>query len=196
MAEDDPQQSQPTDGDRENARLRQEIAARQRADYDACLRLAEQAFGAGWVPSHRHYLVEKAEEDRCRCMGERPRPAATVFTARNDAGDRRHFVIGEDGQPREVGSYEDGFGPMLLEPDLGRTIEVRGEQVHPHRYSLCWAGYDLYQPRTAEQLAALRVSRERGREERADKKWAEENPLLAQAGVRRQDLEPEEGWGR
>src|SRR5438309_1492864 len=54
----------PTEQDIRNARLRQETAARQEAEYDACLALAQKAFGPGWIPSHRHYLVEKCEEER------------------------------------------------------------------------------------------------------------------------------------
>ena len=75
----------------------------------------------------------------------------------------------------------------MLEPHPTRTIEVRGETVHPHRYSLTWAGYELYEPKTAEELAKLRHSREQKREERADRKWEEENPLLAWAGMKRPD---------
>lgn len=47
------------------------------------------------------------------------------------------------------------------------TIEVRGERVRPHRYSLCWAPYELYRPKSAEELAALRASREQKKAERA-----------------------------
>lgn len=50
----------------------------------------------------------------------------------------------------ECSGYEEGFGSMLLEPHWARTIEVRGQAVHPHRYSLCWAGYELYRPKSAE----------------------------------------------
>jgi hypothetical protein len=59
-----------------------------------------------------------------------------------------------------------GHVKQAVEPDLTRTIEVRGEQVHPHKFSLCWAGYELYNPKSAEDLAKLRVSRERGKAER------------------------------
>ena len=65
---------------------------------------------------------------------------------------------------------------MLLEPDLERTIEVRGKQVHPHKYSLCWADVPLYAPRTAEQLAGARARREG----RAVEKEAEEMPLFGE----------------
>jgi hypothetical protein len=31
---------------------------------------------------------------------------------------------------------------MLTEPDPTRTIEMKGQQVHPHRYELNWAGFE------------------------------------------------------
>jgi hypothetical protein len=76
---------------------------------------------------------------------------------------------------------------MLREPDLTRTVEIRGQQAHPHRYSVCFAPFELYHPQTAEQLAALRASREKGKRAREDKRWAEQNPLLAAAGLHRED---------
>jgi hypothetical protein len=177
----------PTQQDIENARIRQEIAERQEAEYVACLTLALGAFGPGWLPSHRHFLVEKEEEERVRYNGARATAAATVFTVRHADGRARHFTA-EDGRVVEQESYEAGFGAMLLEPHPSRTIEVRGETVHPHRYSLCWAPFELYKPKSAEQLAALRATRERKKEERLDAKWAEENPLFASAGIRRTDM--------
>lgn len=104
---------QPTEQDLENARLRQEIAERMEAKYAECLTWALDAFGPGWLPSHRHFLLDKADEDRCRHTGERPRPTATVYTVKNDAGERRHFTV-KDGQIVEHASYQDGFGAMLL----------------------------------------------------------------------------------
>jgi hypothetical protein len=76
-------------------------------------------------------------------------------------------------------NYETLFGDMLHEKHPTRTMEFRGEQVPVPRYELCWAALEIYRPRDAEQLAALRVSRERGKQERSDRKFAEENPLLA-----------------
>jgi hypothetical protein len=184
---EDEEQPQPTDGDRENARIRQEIADRIEAEYMACWELAVRAFGPGWTPSCRHELIDKDEEERHRRTGEKPLIAATVYTAKNTKGDRRHFTVTEDGTITEHESYQAGFGDKLLEPHPARTIEVRGETVHPHRFSLTWAGYELYEPKTAEDLARLRQSREQKREERADRQWEEENPLLAWAGIKRMD---------
>lgn len=179
----------PTEQDIKNARVRQEIAARQAEEYGRVLAWARTAFGEGWLPSGRHFLIDKTEEDRCRHSGERPSAAATVYTVRNVQGDQRHFTVAAD-TVTEHDSYEAGFGAMLLEPHPTHTIEVRGQMVHPHRYSLCWAGYELYDPKTAEQLAALRETRERRKKEREDKEFAEENPLLTYGGIKRQDLMP------
>jgi hypothetical protein len=176
--------------------MREEIAARQRAEYDACLELARRAFGPGWEPSHRHFLQDRDEEDRCRRTRERPRAAATVYTVKNAAGEQRHFTVSGDGKVTECESYQAGFGPMLFEPHPTRTIELGGRTVRPHRYSLCWSGYELYHPKTAEQLASLRAGRERGRAERAAKKWAEDHPLLAWAEKERQAEEGSEAQGQ
>lgn len=176
----------PTAQDRENARIRSAIAARQRAEYDACLTWAHAAFGPGWLPSHRHYLASKEEEERVRYTGVRPRAAATVYTVKNAEGRARHFTVA-DGQAVEHESYEAGFGPMLLEPHPTRGFEHRGQFVRTHRYSLCFAPYTLYAPKTADELAALRATRERKQEEREDERWAEEHPLFAAAGIRPQD---------
>jgi hypothetical protein len=101
---------QPTERDRDNAAARAEIAREQQREYEECLRLAEAAFGPGWVPSHRHLLVEKDEEDRARRAGERARAAATVYTVKNAAGQQRHFSVVGGGQVVEHASYQDGFG--------------------------------------------------------------------------------------
>jgi hypothetical protein len=166
----------PSAQDIENARLRAEIAARFKAEYDQCAAWAEQLFGPGYEPSHRHFLVDKQDEDRCRHTGERPTPAATVFTVRHiETGERRHFML-PDGKPVEVSSYQEGFGSLLLEPHPTMRIEVRGQMVAPHRYSLCWSSIETYKPRSAEALAAARERRE----ERNIERQADENPLFSQ----------------
>jgi hypothetical protein len=179
-----------SDQDREGERIRREIAEKQEAEYVECLKWALSAFGPGWLPSHRHMLVEKNEEERTRHSGERAKAAAVVYTVKNKDGDRRHFTV-TDGKVVPCASYEEGFGDLLHAKHPTRGFEHKGAFVRTHRYSLCWAGYDLYHPKTAEQLAALRVSREKGKADRADKKFAEDHPLLAAAGIRRQDIEPE-----
>jgi hypothetical protein len=157
---------EPTPQDIANAELRASIARRQQAEYALALGLATSVFGPGWEPCGRHMLIAHDEAERCRHSGDRPVPAATVYSAERD-GVKRHFMV-IDGQAREVESVEAGFGAMLTEPDATRTIEVRGQQVHPHRHGLYWAGYEPgYAPRTAEQLAADRERRQHRAVEKA-----------------------------
>src|SRR5207244_2354930 len=145
--------------------------------------------GPGWLPSCRHFLTEKAEEARCRHTGERPHAAATVYTVRHEeTGAKRHFTVA-DGQAVGQASYEAGFGSMLLEPHPTQGFEHKGRWCRTHRFSLCWAGYELYHPKTAEQLATARVKRE----ERAVEKQAADNPLFAdqiRAGEYRLEKKP------
>ena len=169
--------SEPTAQDVENARIRQEIAERFQREYDQCAAWAEQLFGPRYEPNHRHFLLEKEDEDRCRRTGERPTPAATVFTVRHaETSERRHFIIRE-GQPVEVAGYEEGFGPMLLEPHPTQGFtDQTGRFHHYHKFSLCWGGYERYVPKSAEQLAAMRDRRQ----EKAVEKEAIANPLFAE----------------
>ncbi|HWG42857.1 MAG TPA: hypothetical protein VN688_08740 [Gemmataceae bacterium] len=185
---------QPTERDRENVRIRQEIAQRQAEEYDRVLAWAEEAFGPGWRPSHRHCLVEIDEEERVRYTPERSKAAATVYTVKNIAGKQRHFTVSEDGKVTECESYQAGFGPMLWEPHSSKGFEQSGTFCHYYRYSLCWAPYERYQPKSAEQLVALRASRQRKKTEREDKKWAADHPLLAWAeAVQREEAEEQRG---
>ena len=84
-----------------------------------------------------------------------------------------------DGRLMKADRYEPLFGDMLTEPHPYKTMEIRGERVPVGRYELCWGPLDLYKPRDADQLAAIRISRERGRAEREQKRFEAENPLLA-----------------
>ena len=166
--------SQPTPQDVENARLRSEVADRFRREYLDALALAERAFGPGWEPTGRHYLVTHDEEERSRRDGDRTQPAAEVFTAEKD-GVRRHFTL-RDGEPIECDGYQEGFGAMLLEPDPVRGFEQGGVFVHVHKHGLHWAGYEPdYRPQTAEQLAAARARRQA----KAVEREAQDSPLFA-----------------
>jgi hypothetical protein len=171
-----------TAGDLENQRIRDEIAARQAEAYHLVLAWPHKAFGDGWLPSCRHELVDKTEEEACRRTEARHRAAFTVYTVRK-GDERRHFTVGEDGAIVEHASSEEGFGEHLLEPHPTQRIEVRGQLVAPHHYSLLWAGYELYEPRSAEDLAVLRASRDRLKKERELEKWKRDHPLLAHMGL-------------
>jgi hypothetical protein len=179
--------------DRDNARRRWEVAERQNREYDEVLTLALGAFGPGWFPSHRHFLVDREEEERARHTGERPQTAATAYTVKNAAGRARHFTV-ENFRVVEHAGYDAAFGPMLLEPHPTRGFTHRGQWCPIHRYSLCWAPYERYEPKNAEQLGTLRAARERKKAEREERRWAQENPLLAWAEqVRREGAEAEDG---
>jgi hypothetical protein len=93
--------AEPTPLDHADAATRAASAAGFQAEYDQWAAHADQLFGPGWESSCRHFLLDEAEEDEARRTGTRPRPAATVFTVRNDAGEQRQFVL-RDGQPVAV----------------------------------------------------------------------------------------------
>jgi hypothetical protein len=177
--------TEPTAQDMENANTRAAIAARFEAEYRQVMAWADRIMGPGWEPVGRHYLVDKDEEQRARREGGPMKAAATVFTVTNGVR-KRHFTVRDD-KPVEVSGYQECFGPMLLEPHPTQRIEVRGERVAPHRYSLCWAPVEVYRPRSAEDLAALRERREA----KAVDKAAEENPLFADA-IRSGEWRPKE----
>ena len=173
MTTDSPQ-TPPNQRDIANADLRAGIAARLQAEYDEALAQAVAIFGPGWVPSGRHFLLDKDEEERARKSGGRMAPAATVYSASKD-GVKKHFTIIE-GEPTECTSVEEGFGPLLHENHPTRGFEHNGQWLPIRRFSLYWAGYEPnYRPRTAEQLAAARTKRE----QRAVEKEAQANPLFA-----------------
>jgi len=178
--------AQPTAQDIANAERRRLIASRLQAEYDQAVAWATEVFGPGWSPRGRHSLVDKAEETRARKAGDKMQAAATVYDARNDQGETRHFKL-VDGRPVECADYKEGFAAMLFEPHptLG-FVDQTGKWHAYHRFSLYWAGFELYEPRSAESLAASRVKRE----ERKIEKQAEEFPLFA-VQIRAGDLRPE-----
>lgn len=131
-------QAQPTEQDWENARIRQEIAARQAQEYDQVQAWTEAAFGPGWRASHRHFLLSKEEEERVRYTSERPQAAATVYTVRHvKTGEPRNFTVSAEGNVTECESYQAGFGAMLFEPHPTAGFTHQGKWCPYHRYSLC-----------------------------------------------------------
>ena len=171
--------SEPSERDRANARIRQEIAARQAEEYAEAERLALAALGPGWTPWMKLTLVDS---DYYRC-GSRA-PVATVYKVYH--GDKKlsenavYLRRLPDGQIRQAASYEPLFD-KLHEPHPTRTIEVRGRRVPCPRYTVFWSALERYEPLSPEALAARRLSRERNRAQRAEKQWQAENPLLAWA---------------
>lgn len=196
---DDPPSSspQPTGRDRENARIRQEIAERQAEAYGEAHRLALAVLGPGWTPWMKLSLIDGDHR-----QNGNTEPVATVYKVyRGEDRLTEHSVFLRrmpDGQVVKADSHEPLFGDLLDEKHPTRTVEVRGRQVPVDKYELCWSALELYYPRTAEELAQTRAIRERRKEERRDQRWAEENPLLAWAKRANQRDTPaeEEGQGR
>jgi hypothetical protein len=125
--------------ERDLARFREQPAG----EYAQLLAWAEQAFGPGWRPSHRHYLVEADEEDRMRVTGKEPPIAAALYTVRNAARKQRHFTV-EDGRIVEHAGYKEAFGPLLLEPHPTRGVRRDGKWCPVRRYNLCSSPYDRF----------------------------------------------------
>jgi len=180
----------PTQQDQGNAAMRQAIADRQNAEYAEALKLAQGTLGPGWQPWMKLSLI-----DSCHRQNGNEEPMATaykVYRGKHRLTENAVFLRRmPDGSVRQAAGYEELFGDLLHEPHPTKRLQVKGEQVPAPRWTLCWSSLELYTPRPAEELAALRVSRAAGKDRKADKTWAEENPLLAQAGIKRQDLGPE-----
>jgi hypothetical protein len=172
--------SEPSERDRENARIRQEIASRQAEEYAAVERLALAALGPGWTPWMKLTLVDSDYH-----RSGKTEPVATVYKVYHGDDKRSANAVYlrrlPDGQIRQAGSYEPLFGELVHEKHPTRTLEMQGRQVPACRYSVLWSALERYQPLSAEALAAWRVSRERNRAERAEKEWAADHPLLAWA---------------
>jgi hypothetical protein len=66
----------------------------------------------------------------------------------------------------------------MLRPGHFVGLEIRGESVPAPRWELVWLALDPYEPKTAEQLAVLRQSRECKKAEREEQKHREENPFF------------------
>ena len=188
---------QPTDQDWENARIRQEIAQRQAEAYGEAQRLALAVLGPGWTPWMKLTLIDSDH----RRNGD-TQPVATIYKVyRGEDRLTENSVFLRrmpNGQVVKADSYEPLLCDLLHEKHPTRTVEVRGQSMAVAKYELCWSALELYHPKTAEELARARASREQRKEARQDKRWAEENPLLAWAKRANQQDAPmqEEGRGR
>jgi hypothetical protein len=175
MAEEH-EQGEPTELDRANAANRADIAARQNAEWMEAYLLGLLHLGPGWQP----WMKLTVCDSDFRNTGDRT-PRATVFKlykgelklTENSLFVRRM----DDGLVQHAKNYEELL-PMLPEAHTTKTLEIKGQNVPAPRWVVHWSALEKYTPRTAEELASLRVSRERGKAERAEAKWQEENPLL------------------
>jgi hypothetical protein len=174
-----PADATPTHQDIENARRRQQIAARQAEEYAEVERLASEALGPGWTPWMKLSLIDSDH----RRTGN-TEPVATVYKVyRGDERLTEHSAYVRrmpDGEVLYADTYEPLFGELLQEKHPTRTVEVRGQRVPVDRYELCWSALELYEPKSAEELAASRATRERKAEARAVTHAMEANPLFAE----------------
>jgi hypothetical protein len=165
----------PTQQDIQNAALRRQIADRQQAEYGEAVALAFGALEPGWTPWMKLVLIDADH----RQTGDTT-PRATVYKGEERLSENGVFLRRmPDGRIEKADRYEPLFGDLLQEKHPTRTVEVRGQRVPVGRYALCWQALELYRPKDAEQLAALRESRERNRAEREAQKERGENPLFA-----------------
>src|ERR1700677_3417984 len=104
--------TRPTDQEVQNAALRREVAPRQQATWNECLRLAEAALGPGWEPWMKLVLVDS---DHRRTGDETPVAVGyKVRKGKGDARDVRYIGQGPDGIICSE-RYEDVFGGLLTE---------------------------------------------------------------------------------
>lgn len=168
----------PTQQDIDNAETRRLIAERQEAEYAEALILALGHLGPGYTPWMRLSLLDSDH----RQNGNRTPAAVAVKVYRGEHRLTENSVFLRrmpDGTVKSAKRYEELF-PELHEPHPTKTLTLLNGQVVPApRWELCWSALERYTPKTASELATLRVSRERGKAEQEEKKWAEENPLLA-----------------
>jgi hypothetical protein len=181
--------SEPTEHDRRNAETRRQIAERQLAEYTEALKLALGTLGPGWTPWMKLVLIDS---DHRRTGNTEPVAIAyKIYRGEEKRSDNSVYLRRmPDDTVRKADNYEDLFGELLHEPHPTQTLELLHGQVVPApRWTLCWSALELYNPKSAEELAEARVRRE----ERAVEKQAEANPLFAEqikAGEYRVEKKP------
>ena len=185
---DHPTSPEASDRDRRNAATRQIIADRQNAEYAEVLKLALDTLGPGWTPWMKLTLIES--DHRQTGNVEAVATVYKVYRGEQRLTENSVFLRRmPDGQVLKADNYEELFGEMLMEKHPSRVIDFKGRQEPHPRWTLCWSALARYTPRSASALAALRVSRQQGRAAREDRKFAVENPLFAEAGIKRPDVE-------
>jgi hypothetical protein len=177
----------PTEQDMRNAALRRTVAERQRAAWNECLRLAEAALGPEWEPWMKLVLVDA---DHRRSGDETP--VAVAYKVRKGKGEARQVRYLRQGPDGVIASeeYEPLFEPLLTELHPTKTIEIKGKPVALPRWQVYWSALELYEPRSAEQLAAARVTRQRNKAAREQQKYERDYPLFAE--IERQEKEGRE----
>jgi hypothetical protein len=179
--------TQPTERDIRNAALRKAVAERQQAAWDECLRLADAALGPGWEPWMKLVLVDSDH----RKTGDETPVAVAYKVRKGKRNDRAVRYVGQGPNGLICSEqYEDVFGPLLTELHPTKTIEVMGKPVPLPRWQMYWSALELYEPRSAEQLAAARVTRQRNKTAKEQQKYERDRPLFAE--IDRQEKEGRE----
>lgn len=177
---------EPTDLDRRNAECRAKIAANQNTVYAEAECLALATLGPGWHPWMKLILLDSDYHH----TGDTT-PAAVAYKVHRGkqklTENSLYLRKMPDGTVKSTEKYEDLFGDLLNESHPTRKLEIKGQMVPAPRWTLCWSTLERYEPRTAIELAKLRESRERGKAEREDRRFREDNPLLAWAEKVKED---------
>ncbi len=184
---------QPSARDLENAAVRAAIAAKAAAEYTEAMKLALGVLGPGWTPWMKLSLIDS---DHHRTGNTEPVAVAfKVYRGPEKLSENSAYLRRmPDGQVMRADSYEPLFGDLLREPHPTRGFEHNGQWCPYPRWALCWSALELYSPKSPEELAKLRLSREQRKAKREEKAWAEANPLLVWA--EQVGREEAEGRGR
>jgi hypothetical protein len=176
----------PTAQDTANAAYRGAVSSRQNSEYADVMRMALGALGPGFKPWMKISIVDSD----FRWMGD-DTPRAVVYKLYS--GDERlsenavYIRRIEDGTVKKAYGYQSLIEELLDEPHPTKTVEYRGRKVPVARYELHWSALEQYHPRDADQLAALRVSREQKKAEREEANHRAENLLFTTWAARNQD---------
>jgi hypothetical protein len=169
---------EPTEQDIRNAAYRADVAAKAAAEYAEAANLALATLGPGWTPWMKLVLLDS--DHRHTGCTEPVVTAFKVYRGKQRLSENSVYLRKlPDGMVKRANSYEELFGDLLHEPHPTKRLEIRGELVPAPRWTLCWSSLEIYEPKTAPELATLRESREKRKAERDERKWAEKEPLWA-----------------
>jgi hypothetical protein len=178
--------TEPTERDRKNAEFRQAVADRQQAEYADAMRMALAVLGPGFQPWMK---VSVVDSDYRRTGDDTPR--AVVYKLYSGEQRLSEYAVYirqmPDGTVKKAYGYRSLIEELLEEPHPTRTVEFRGRRVPVARYELHWSALELYHPRDADQLAALRISREQKKAARAEATHRSDNPLFTTRAERNRD---------
>ncbi len=165
--------TQPTSLDIANAENRAQIASKALRTYQEAQAISREALGRGYRPWMRITVVPG---DYHTGNSTPVAVAYKMYCGERKTSDNSMFVRRmPDGTAKAAKTYEELFGELLTELDPVRTIEIKGQVIHPCRYCVTWGAVGLYEPQSAEKLAAARAVREKN----AVQREAEAAPLFS-----------------